>query len=150
MLVEFGNITDYLPSLKYYKSIFCVSGALSVDKDERVKMMARGAPRQWWKAEQIATKFIPMVIEEYLKCKPQLMLTHDAPICLKNHLADSDRHLRFDQEYNRTTSLLQLLFSLHQPERWIFGHYHMIFSQTVMNCHFTCLPEAGIKEIELL
>lgn len=144
-----GDITLELPDLKDFKRVFFVAGALSVDRDMRLQLMKQGHPKQWWEQEQIAADRMHHVVREYMECKPDLMITHDCPISLKKFIVEPRPGLNFMDEHNRTTSLLQLLFSLHQPKRWIFGHYHQAFSQTYGGSHFTCLPECGVKELDL-
>ncbi len=35
----------------------------------------------------------------------------------------------------------QAMFEIHQPENWVFGHWHTNFKQCINNTKFKCLPE---------
>lgn len=49
----------------------------------------------------------------------------------------------------RTSQALQRMFEEHQPEYWMYGHYHLTRTFKIGGTEFTCLNELDTKEILL-
>ena len=43
----------------------------------------------------------------------------------------------------RTNAALQRMFEAHQPDRWVFGHYHTRWDAKLNGTRFTCLDMLG-------
>jgi len=45
--------------------------------------------------------------------------------------------------YNNTLASngLQIMFDMHRPKLWIFGHYHQDFDDVIKGTRFVCLNE---------
>ena len=122
--------------LKEY-DIFCCGGAWSID----YHMNTEGI--NCWPDEELTYKEFEIVIEAYEKVKPRIMLTHDCP--------QSVVYPMFKAQYIEETitrMALDTMFSIHQPEYWIHGHWHFHRRETINGTKFVCLEELQYMDIE--
>ncbi len=127
----FAGLKSYLGDWGYLpdQDLFFVSGAYSIDRQWRT------AGLDWWPEEEMSMDKLQEVVEEFGRCKPRFMVTHDCPMVIYQFLCNHIHH-------NNTAMALDLMFGLHQPEKWYFGHHH----QTKEIFHpdgtiFRCLAE---------
>ena len=60
-------------------------------------------------------------LEEYERVKPEIVVSHDCPEqCAEKLLRDHQPRIP-----SRTGQLLGRMFEIHQPKKWIFGHWHV-------------------------
>ncbi len=90
---------------------FLIRGAESTDKALRVEGI------DWWADEQLSDRECDLVIDAYTKARPDYVASHDCPQMLLPKLG-------IDGKGSRTNQLLQALYEIHQPIRWIYGHHH--------------------------
>ena len=128
----------FLGDFGTWNGIFFVRGAYSVDKDLRVQ------DRDWWIEEELTIEQGIFALEEYERTKPGIVVTHDGPEQVAEHLLRPHQH----RISTRTGQLLGRMFEIHQPKIWIFGHWHMSkkffvpgFSTDFicLNCEETCV-----------
>lgn len=141
-LINFGN-HDYLPYIDHphscgrysmYKEIMTISGAESIDKELRVE------GKSWWADEEMNYDQWKQCIEHYEFNKPKIVISHECP--------QSIRHTLFGfHQKSITTNGLQQCFEIHQPELWIFGHYHESKNVVINGTRFICLGELETFEI---
>lgn len=113
-----------------FGDLFFVRGGFSIDRHRRMEGV------DWWAAEELRMAECYAAIAEYSIVKPDFVITHECPRNLVPHVTDSLQIIP-----SRTNQLLEQMFAVHQPKRWIFGHYHKSWSQVVDGTHFTCLNE---------
>lgn len=127
----------------------------------------------WSPTEQLSQKQGIEALELYAKEKPKIVLSHDCPHNVAKWLTvrrqdgsyfaqefgyEVDSYGRL-KGYNNTGHLLDQAYEIHQPELWIFGHWHRNWCKVVdpagraMNvtnkdgkyprrpCYFRCLGE---------
>lgn len=126
-------------------SMFFVRGAFSIDQKYRVPKL------NWWPEEELPEERLREAIRLYAEVKPGLMVTHDCPmsICPRVGNAQILREFGFRGELcTRTQAALQEMLDLHQPRRWIFGHYHRDRTFEVNGVTFTCLAELGVLDMD--
>jgi len=122
-------------------SLFFVRGAFSIDKKYR------SIGIDWFPEEELDSLEFDAVIDAYKAAKPELVVTHDCPDSVghDNVLKNPDVLREFGFNPNtfstRTQVLLQRLFTAHQPQKWVFGHYHKNWTSTVNGTEFQCLDE---------
>jgi len=129
---------DYgIHSVPGFGGVFFVRGGLSIDQQIGGK---DGGPRiegvNWWAAEELRMAECYAALEEYSRVKPDFMITHECPASVVPHVTASSRILP-----SRTNQLLQRMLEIHQPRRWVFGHYHHSWQKVIDKTHFTCLQE---------
>lgn len=147
-----GNHDNYdiLPSLPHYlgdwgfhtlggTEFFFLRGAYSIDRDSRTIGL------DWWSQEEIPIEAFMEARTFYRELKPKIVITHTCP----ESLAPAFLNPRYSHRVHVTKTgwMLDELFNSHQPELWVFGHFHM--SKTIMEgrTRFTCLDELETLDI---
>jgi len=105
--------------------IFFISGAFSIDKDERTIGF------DWWDDEELSYQELEKVISLYEESKPNVVVSHDCPADIYNFFGYVGK--------SRTAQALQSMFQIHQPDKWIFGHHHIDFMSHYDGTEFHCL-----------
>lgn len=124
------------------KKVFYISGAWSID------FMDRTPGKNWWHNEELSIDEMEECAKLYLKIKPDIVISHDAPDVVWEDLVKCGKMVFGNNKYpNRTSIFLSKIFSKHQPETWIFGHYHFNANFIMHNTKFNCLE---IMKTELL
>ena len=126
------------------EGIFFVGGAWSIDYRNRVPEL------DWWSDEEVSTLDFAKIYDSYKELKPRFVVTHDAPFVATGNLID---HTKTDSErwlkINRTNSWLNLMFEAYQPEKWIFGHWHTSWEDTLFGTEFRCLNINETYDLEV-
>lgn len=126
-------------------SFFFVRGAYSIDK------AVRTPGRDWWHEEELDMASCYQAIEAYKAAKPSIMVTHDCPESVGQVLSDQGLGSNFlgktTKISTRTGQMLQSMIECHQPETWIFGHWHVNFVRSCYGTSFVCLPELGYLDL---
>jgi hypothetical protein len=124
--------------------MFFVRGAFSIDKKFRTPQV------NWWPEEELSLEQLRGAVELYAQVKPQLMVTHDCPLSISRRVGNPEllREFGFRKEpRTRTQVALQEMLELHQPARWIFGHYHRDATFQAEGVQFTCLNELSTLDL---
>ena len=102
------------------RSILCIGGATSIDKEYRFSEMKEN-PDQilWWENENIDER------ESELKIKEDIVISHEAPMCIGPVLIRKD-NMSLDTYRNILTDRLFLdkIIKDTNPNNYYFGHYH--------------------------
>jgi len=113
-----------------FGDVFFVRGGFSIDRDLRVEGVS------WWANEELSMAECYKALGEYEKVKPAFVISHECPRSIVPHVTASLRIIP-----SRTNQLLEQMFALHHPHRWVFGHYHRSWSKLIDGTVFTCLDE---------
>jgi len=109
-------------------SFFFVGGAYSIDQ------WARTEGKSWWKKEELSYKESSKCLDEYVKCQPDIVLSHDCPGIVSAAMFNkTDR--------TRTRQLLGEMFARWKPRYWLFGHWHESKRVEINGTKFICLAE---------
>jgi len=120
------------------------SGGYSIDVAWRKANAYRYPTPIWWKDEEIAEFEFEKILELYGSTKSSIVVSHDCP----SEVRDILPAIRGKPYRNRTSDgLLSAMFKAHQPEFWIFGHYHESFTDVINDTKFVCLDELEIFEV---
>lgn len=119
-----------------------MGGAWSIDHEIRRLQDARFGTTSWWPDEELALDAILRVHAEFVYRKPKVMITHDAPIQAAREMFFNGKYSMFaPYRSTRTAEALQAMFYEHQPDLWIFGHWHNTEQKTINGTKFICLAE---------
>jgi hypothetical protein len=103
--------------------IFHLAGAWSIDRAYRTENIS------WWRDEELNYTELTKAIELYEQTKPKFVLSHEAPVkavsTLLYDLIGPYFLAKAADANSRTSRALQMMLDAHQPEQWIFGHYHV-------------------------
>lgn len=114
-----------------------VGGAWSIDHAHRKEGYT------WWPEEELSHSDMMKIYDIYVRNKPRIMVTHDAPQCMLPYLLS--HHMHFS---TRTGQFLDRLFEEHKPQVWVHGHHHISFDQEILSTRFVCLAELEHKWID--
>jgi len=134
---------NYLGDYGYLSAqdIFFLSGGWSIDVDFRTPGI------DWWRDEELTTQELQSAIDLYEQSKPRIVVSHECPTAVKaatlRAVAHQNRNSWGDKAtyHSRTELALQAMFELHQPEVWIYGHYHVRCEIVEQGTRFNCLNE---------
>lgn len=120
--------------------VMFIGGAISVDREYRWEGY------DYWQDEELSEPELAELLKKYEEIKPRFMVTHDCPESVVHAMDYRMYKLNYPslsrQAFN---SMLQF----HQPEVWIFGHWHRSFDQVINGTRFVCLDELETKEIDV-
>lgn len=125
----------------HQNGIMYVGGAWSIDYATRVENI------NWWHEEECSTDTFKRTFDLYKDFKPRIMVTHDAPFYIPKWtgiLSDKDFHM-----LTRTGVWLQRMYNVHQPDLWLFGHWHKSVDQTIEGTRFVCLNICETRDLDL-
>ena len=117
------NMKGWIPDGAYASGVMFIGGAQSTD----IHLRKEGF--DWWADEELSFTEFSDLVDYYETVKPDVMITHDAP---KRFLAGYTHH-------SLTRNALDMMFEIHKPSLWVFGHHHTPHSDTMDGCHFICL-----------
>jgi hypothetical protein len=142
--INFGNHDDYnylhhphsLSNFSYdaAESLMTIRGAASIDKWKRHEGI------DWFPNEQLNYKEMGQAIELAEQQKPRIIISHDCP----EEIRDTFFNISIKSDPRNksiTTQSFQELFERHQPDMWVFGHYHQSINEVVNGTRFICLAE---------
>ena len=147
-------------------NLFWLAGAWSIDQQWRTEGVS------WWRDEELNILELNQAQNLYIEKNPRFMLSHEAPTVAAMHMLsgllipsshnDNATTVAHDDKYRyyksklgcantRTSQALQQMFAIHQPEEWVFGHYHVSTSFTVpgFKTKFTCVGELDTYELDV-
>lgn len=135
-LGDFGEVT--LGEVTF----FFVRGAFSIDH------RLRTPGRDWWQAEELSMGECYKALEAYRQAKPQIMITHDCPNVMRDWFMQNGIGIAtLNPIKSRTGQLLQQMYEAHQPDKWIFGHWHIDVSVSIGRTEFICLDELSTHRL---
>jgi len=112
------------------KKIMYISGALSVDKDDRVSGVS------WWKREELDWAEGNAVVDlaRSINRRDIIIVSHDCPMSVSGF-------------YSHTGKLLDVVLDIVRPSRWYYGHHHKSSTTEVYGTLLRCL---GVEEVVLV
>ena len=116
-----------------------IGGAWSIDYAWRTPMV------NWWPDEECTNPQFDVFSDRYKTEKPKIMVTHDCPASVAYTLFLQENNMR--QHQTKTGNRLQEMFEIHQPDIWIFGHWHLRKDQVIEGTRFICLEELGFIDL---
>lgn len=136
--VLFGNHDDYTYLRRAHSlddftvlndnEIMAIRGGNSIDK------AYRRIGIDWWPEEEMNFEEWTRCIDTYDRTRPSIVLSHECPT------DPLDQMFGFTTPSN-TAKGLQVLFEIHQPLLWIFGHHHKSKRKVIHGTEFVCLAE---------
>ncbi len=129
-----GNYGTY--NVPGFGDIFFIRGGVSIDKAMRTEGVS------WWRNEELSMAQWYAALTEYERIKPNFVVSHECPRSIVPYVTMSTHIIP-----SRTNQLLEQMFAVHPPERWVFGHYHRSFKKKIDGTYFQCLDELECLEI---
>ena len=128
------------------RGIMYTGGAWSIDWAWRIQKMDMGHPPIWWADEELSTDELHEQHDIYTKARPEIMVTHDCPesVAIELFIGHSKTHHK-----TRTQQCYESMFYDHQPDIWIFGHWHEDRDVTINGTRFICLGINSYIDLEV-
>jgi Icc-related predicted phosphoesterase len=117
--------------------VMFIGGAFSIDKDFRT------LNEDYWEEEELSYMELDGMVEAYKNIKPRVMVTHDCPEVVSEHLFANTGKLNIP---SRTRQAYDVMWEAYKPEIWIFGHWHQSRDVVIMDTRFVCLAELEVKD----
>jgi len=129
---------NWIPDGTFENGMFFLGGARSIDQHRRIMGVS------WWPEEELSWKELKVVIHNFQKIKPNIVVTHDCPkeIALKLNSHHQD-------DNSKTREALDAMLLIHKPKLWVFGHNHIDFDQVINSTRFICLDELSFVDIDI-
>lgn len=123
--------------------IMYIGGAWSIDYQWRTQ------GHDLWDDEELSYDRFTQLASVYETVKPRVMVTHDCPLSVSNELfIETGKSFSGKQFKTRTGAALDTMFSAHQPELWIFGHWHRDTDKVINGTRFICLNEMSYIDVD--
>lgn len=132
---------------------FFLRGAWSSDREKLVQLGREQGKTLWFAQEELTEAQMRAAMEEYMRIRPRIVLSHDAP----THIARlAWQHARRFSAPNsravfyasRTTDFLERLVEHHRPRLWLFGHHHRDWRLKEGASLFVCVGELSCVDID--
>ena len=121
-------------------SVFCVGGAGSIDQAVRTHGV------DWWPEEELSYRQLCEVLDRYAAQRPSVVVTHDAPECLTDRLCSMVGSHK-NPIGQGTRQAFDSMLSIHRPDLWIHGHWHVDHHTILDGVEFIGLNELSFVDI---
>lgn len=123
------------------RGILYVGGAWSIDWKWRTPGYT------WWPEEELSDEELDQMHALYVKHKPRVMVTHDCPtdVAFQFFIEGTGK----PQYKTRTAEAFEAMFAEHQPEVWLFGHWHTDVDRVINGTRFICLGINNYIDLEV-
>jgi len=139
---------NFLGRFGYIKKpdVFYVGGEYSIDK------AVRTPGKSWWADEELSVREMDECLELYCKIKPSIVASHGCPQSIVDRVMETAYILGVAMTnrptyYSSTSKLLQRMYEIHEPEVWVFGHYHVGWQGVVGSTYFKCLAPLEVYQV---
>jgi predicted phosphodiesterase len=130
--------------------VMFIGGAWSIDNPNAPPgWYKRTAGYDWWPEEELSQEELERMIDIYSTVRPRVMITHDCPRTVSREMFFNSGLLNGPEYPNRTSTALELMFEIHQPEFWYFGHWHFTRQYSKNGTVFQCIGELEYVDVEL-
>jgi hypothetical protein len=144
---------DYPEGCKYWEpnyiqdgtvrnDVMFVGGAYSID------WAYRTPGRSWWDDEECSVEQLQHFIDVYTDVNPRVMICHECPESIAGIMCGDLGLKKYDLP-SRTRDALQVMFEIHQPEQFWFGHWHKSWGKNINGTNFRCLNINEYADVEL-
>lgn len=132
----------WIPDGTSHSGVFCLGGAVSIDKDMRVEGL------DWWRDEELTYSELGKVIDVYEQVKPDVLCTHDCPESIARQILSHFRKDRIE-DGSATRQALDIMTEIHKPRLHVFGHWHHDLSFMRGDTRYVCLAPGSYLDVDL-
>lgn len=127
------------------RGMMFIGGAFSID------LGVRTVGYDMWSDEELSYTRLTELTALYEHVKPRIVVTHDCPESVATDMFFADGNMWGPQIRTRTGAALQAMFEIHQPELWVFGHWHVskAYRRPDTPTTFICLGELAYCDIQI-
>lgn len=132
----------WVPDGSFHHGIFCVGGAVSIDRAYRTEGI------DWWADEELSLARLDQIVTDYSEKKPSVVVTHDCPESVAGQIMSTFNKTKIE-DGSRTRQALEVMLYRHRPKLWVFGHWHHSIRFAMGGCLFVCLAELEHVDVDL-
>lgn len=118
--------------------IFCVGGALSIDKHLRTEGY------DWWHDEELSYSQLCKIIEVYELAKPRVVISHECPESVISRVYPGMLDIPC-----ATRKCFDNMLESHKPDLWIHGHWHIDYHIVHKGVDFMGLGELSHLDLDI-
>jgi hypothetical protein len=149
-LGNWGLVNDEV-TLPFDNKVFFVRGGFSPNVHSLIDEYVLTGKQKWFYDEELKETVLDNAIYNYSIVLPDIVLSHDCPIDVKNTFFDLPEIMKkFEwnkNHHSRTQNALQCMFNIHKPKLWLFGHWHRSYDMIIDGTRFICLDKLKYKDI---
>jgi len=135
--------SHYLGDYGLYDNMFFLSGAFSIDSKYRTPGY------DFFINEELSPIQLEYALKLYLESKPDIVISHDCPSIVPIRRSGVLTRYGINEDYvSNTVTCMDVMFKLHQPKFWIFGHHHKSYDEIINKTRFKCLNELEFFDFE--
>jgi len=130
---------------------FFVRGSVSIDALPRISNYILSGQKTWWYEEELSIEELEDAIDLYEQVQPDIMITHDCPSSIKHNFSSPQvmKHFGWPEDYScRTQQALSVMFQIHKPKLWFFGHWHRNWHRKIDGTRFFCINELDFLDLD--
>ena len=124
----------------YFNGTFFLGGGFSVDQHSRTEGV------DWWRTEEMTISELNKHLDLYIQRRPRVVVSHECPSSVVQKVI-SDRSWYSGD--SRTAQALGAMYDFHQPELWVFGHWHQSVDVKIGNTRFVCVAKNSFIDIPI-
>lgn len=125
---------NWIPDGTYENGMFVLGGGFSTDRAMRTPGI------DWWADEELSYPQLMDMIVAYENLQPEVVCSHVCPTTIAMLAFNVDGK-------SRTQQAMDVMFKLHKPALWVFGHHHKSIDKKFMGTRFICLGELQFIDI---
>lgn len=132
---------NWIPDGTVEDNMMFIGGASSIDRHWRTEGL------DWWPEEQCSYAQLDRFISIAHQVQPEIMVTHECPDSVSNVLCEHTGLNKWPDE-SVTRKAFDVLFHIHKPKLWLFGHWHVDFDVVIDGCRFICLNVYDYADVD--
>jgi calcineurin-like phosphoesterase family protein len=122
--------------------IFCVGGALSIDKERRTENY------DWWYDEELSYKELCSIMDIYELIKPRIVVSHECPDSIISQVLYEQSRFKYDIP-STTRKCFDNMLEIYKPDLWIHGHWHFDYHKIIKGTEFIGLGELSHVDLDV-
>lgn len=122
--------------------IFCIGGAISIDKHQRTEGY------DWWHDEELSYGELISIMDIYELLKPKIVVSHECPDRVISQILHDRGVTKYDIPCT-TRKCFDNLMEIHKPDLWIHGHWHISAHTVYEGVEFFSLGELDFLDIDV-
>lgn len=131
----------WIPDGTVEDNVMFVGSATSIDK------MYRTENFDWWAGEELSHQDLLIVYDEYMKARPEIMVTHECPDIVADQMMKAFNRTKFSDVSN-IRKAFEYMWQEHKPKLWVFGHWHVDVDFEMLGTRFICLNELNHIDLD--
>lgn len=122
--------------------IFCIGGAISIDKDRRTENY------DWWHDEELTYAQLCNILDIYEVVKPSIVVSHECPDSVITRVCHETGKFKYDIP-SVTRRCFDNMLEIHKPDLWIHGHWHLDYRMVHKGTEFIGLGELSHIDLDI-